>query len=51
VIENNKQAVFVNVVGDIRAEQLASLGAQFNIKPLSDLKKHELKADTVVEKS
>ena len=51
VIENNKQAVFVNVVGDIRAEQLASLGAQFNIKPLSELKKHELRSDTVVEKS
>lgn len=51
VIENNKQAVFVNVVGDIRAEQLASLGAQFNIKPLSDLKKHDLNTDTLVEKS
>lgn len=51
VIENKKQAVFVNVVGDIRAEQLASLGAQFNIKPLRELKKHQLKSETAVEKS
>lgn len=51
VIENNKQAVFVNVVGDIRAEQLASLGAQFDIKPLRELKPRHLKTETVVEKS
>lgn len=51
VIENKKQAVFVNIVGDIRADQLASLGAQFNIKPLRNLIKDEQKAEAKAEKS
>jgi hypothetical protein len=51
VIENKKQAVFVNIVGDIRADQLASLGAQFNIKPLRNLIKDEQKAEAKEEKS
>lgn len=51
VIENKKQAVFVNVVGDIRADQLASIGAQFNIPPLRNLIKEQQKADTTAEKS
>lgn len=51
VIEGKKQAVFVNVVGDIRAEQLASIGAQFNIKPLHKLIKEQKKADPTAEKS
>jgi len=51
VIENKKQAVFVNVVGDIRADQLASIGAQFNIPPLRNLIKEQQKADTTADKS
>lgn len=51
VIEGKKQAVSVNIVGDIRAEQLASIGAQFNIKPLRNLIKERQKADTTAEKS
>jgi predicted RNA-binding protein with RPS1 domain len=34
VIENGKQAVFVNVVGDIRPEKLALLAEHFDIEPL-----------------
>jgi len=45
VINGKDQAVFANVVGDIKPEQLAMLGDKFNIKPLKDLgiatKKHE----------
>lgn len=51
VIEGKKQAVFVNVVGDIRAEQLASIGAHFNIKPLRNLIKDDQKAENKEEKS
>jgi hypothetical protein len=37
VLEGNKQAVFVNVVGDIRPEQLSMLGEKFHIDPLKNL--------------
>jgi hypothetical protein len=37
VIEAEKQAVFVNVVGDIRPEQLAVVGERLNIDPLKKL--------------
>jgi len=37
VIEAEKQAVFVNVVGDIKPEQLAVVGERFNIDPLKKL--------------
>lgn len=38
VIEHKGNAVFVNVVGNIRAEQLAKLGEKLDIKPLNKLK-------------
>lgn len=34
VMEGNKQAVFVNVVGEIKPEQLSLLGEKLNIDPL-----------------
>lgn len=34
VIDSNNQAVFVNVVGDIKPEQLSMLGEKFHIEPL-----------------
>lgn len=34
VIEGNKQAVLVNIVGDIRPEQVAALGERLDIEPL-----------------
>jgi len=37
VLEGNKQAVLVNVVGDMKPEKLALLGERFNIEPLKKL--------------
>jgi hypothetical protein len=37
VIEKNGKAVLVNVVGNIRAEQIARLGEKLDIKPLREL--------------
>ena len=37
VIEGGKQAVLVNIVGDIRPEKLAELGERLNIDPLKKL--------------
>jgi predicted RNA-binding protein with RPS1 domain len=37
VIDGSKQAVFANVVGDIRPEQLAMLGEKLNIEPLKKI--------------
>ena len=37
VFENNGQAVFVNVVGNIKPEQLATLGERLHIDPLKKL--------------
>lgn len=34
VIDNDKQAVFINVVGDIRPEKIALLGEKLDIEPL-----------------
>lgn len=39
VMEPSKQAVFVNIVGDIQPEQLTTLGERLNIDPLKDLPK------------
>jgi len=36
VMEDNKEAVFVNVVGDIKPEQLAMLGGKLHIDPLKN---------------
>jgi hypothetical protein len=38
VIEHKGNAVFVNVVGNIQADQLAKLGEKLDIKPLNKLK-------------
>ena len=40
VLEKKGNAVFVNVVGNIRAEELARLGEKLDLKPLRDLKLH-----------
>lgn len=37
VIEGKKQAVFVNVVGNIKPEQLSMLGEKFHIEPLKKI--------------
>jgi hypothetical protein len=37
VIEGNHQAVFVNIVGEIKPEQIALLGEKFHIDPLKKL--------------
>jgi hypothetical protein len=34
VIEEDRKAVLINVVGQIKAEQLAELGERFDIEPL-----------------
>jgi len=44
VVDGGKQAVFVNVVGDIKPEQLSMLGETLHIDPLKQLhlpEKHE----------
>jgi hypothetical protein len=37
VMEGTKQAVFVNIAGDLRPEQLATVGERFNIEPLKKI--------------
>ncbi len=37
VLEGTKQAVIVNVIGEIRPEQITALGARFGIEELKDL--------------
>ncbi len=37
VLEGDKRAVLVNIVGDIRPEQIAMLGERFNIDPLKEI--------------
>jgi hypothetical protein len=45
VLDGEKHAVFVNIVGDIRPEQLASLGEKLNIEPLKKLGLSEKKTE------
>jgi len=45
VMDGNKQAVFVNVVGDIKPEQLSLLGERLHIEPLKHLGKKTEKAE------
>jgi hypothetical protein len=37
VLSGRKEAVFVNIVGDIRPDKLATVGERFNIEPLKHL--------------
>jgi hypothetical protein len=37
VLQGDREAVLVNVVGDIRPEQLATLGERFGIEPLKEI--------------
>lgn len=37
VLHGNKQAVLVNIVGDIKPEKVAVIGERFNIEPLKNL--------------
>jgi len=37
VVDGNEQAVFVNIVGNIRPEQLSMLGEKLHLKPLKEL--------------
>jgi hypothetical protein len=52
LIEAGKQAVFVNVVGDIKPEQLTMLGERLNIDQLKDLppRKSETEKSAEAEK-
>jgi hypothetical protein len=40
VIDGSNEAVFVNIVGDVRPEQIATLGERFGIDPLKEIASH-----------
>jgi hypothetical protein len=42
-LDGNKEAVFVNVVGDIKPDQLSMLGDRLHIDPLKKLGKPQEK--------
>ena len=46
VLSGKSEAVFVNIVGDIRPDRLATIGERFNIEPLKHLPKPVAKNDT-----
>lgn len=43
VLSGKSEAVFVNIVGDLRPDRLAMVGERFNIEPLKHLPKGEAK--------
>ena len=43
VLDGKNEAVFVNVVGDIKPEQVSMLGEKFHIEPLKHLTHHDEK--------
>jgi translation elongation factor EF-Ts len=45
VLSGKNEAVFVNIVGDIRPDRLAMVGERFNIEPLKHLPKPAAKND------
>jgi len=50
VIDGGKEAVFVNVVGDIKPEQLSMLGEKLHIDPLKKIGKEVEKKDSNQDK-
>ncbi len=38
LIEGGKEAILVNIVGDIKPEEIALIGERFNIDPLKRIK-------------
>lgn len=50
VLEPGKDAVFVNIVGSVRVDQLAKVAAQLDIKPLKNIK-IDVSTDTKENKS
>jgi len=50
VIDSGKQAVFVNVVGDIKPEQLSMLGDKLHIDPLKQIGQQVGKKESTPEK-
>lgn len=50
VIEGDRQAVFINIVGDVKPEQLALVGEQLNIDPLKKLGPKPRKENSEPEK-
>jgi len=50
VMDGNKQAVFVNIVGDIKPDKLAVLGERLHIDPLKKLGHATQKAEEGAEK-
>jgi len=50
VVEGDQKAVFINIVGDVKPEQLALVGEQLNIDPLKKLGKPSKKDHSEEEK-
>lgn len=46
VVDNHKEAILVNVVGDVRPEKLVQLGERLDIEPLKKLKEVMRKAES-----
>lgn len=40
VLDGSREAVFVNIVGDVRPEEIAVLGERFGIDPLKEIAEH-----------